>query len=154
MSKPVDPSYQVLAAGYIRRQAKQLAEQLDGVRRAEDIEFLHRARVASRRLRSALKMFRDCFRTKAMKRWRKQIRRVTEGLGEARDKDVQIDFLCGILSAVSDKSCFPGIARLLAQLEYERDLLQPTVVKAVKPSGRQQGAGRDADGDQGRVGRA
>ncbi len=131
MSKPVDPSYQVLAAGYIRRQAKQLAEQLEGVRRAEDIEFLHRARVASRRLRSALKMFRDCFRTKAMKRWRKQIRRVTEGLGEARDKDVQIDFLCGILSAVSDKSCFPGIARLLAQLEYERDLLQPTVVKAV-----------------------
>ena len=49
-----------------------------------------------------------------MKRWRKQIRRVTEGLGDGHDKDVQIEFLCGILSAVTDKSCFPGIARLLA----------------------------------------
>ena len=130
MSKSLDRSYQFLAAQYIRRQAKQLAEQLDGVRAAEDIEFIHRARVASRRLRSALKMFPDCFDAKTMKRWRKQIRRITEGLGDARDKDVQIDFLCGILSAVTDKSCFPGIVRLLAQLEHERDLLQPTVIKA------------------------
>jgi CHAD domain-containing protein len=131
MTKSPDRSYQFLAAHHVRRQAKQLAEQLEGVRRAEDIEFIHRARVASRRLRSALKMFPDCFSRKTMKRWRKQIRRVTEGLGAARDKDVQIDFLCGILSAVTDKSCFPGIVRLLAQLEHERDLLQPTVVKAV-----------------------
>jgi CHAD domain-containing protein len=131
MTKSSDLSYQFLAAHYIRRQAKQLAEQLDGVRRAEDVEFVHRARVASRRLRSALKMFPECFKSKTMKRWRKQIRRLTEGLGPARDADVQIDFLCGVLSAVSDKSCFPGIVRLAAQLEHERDLLQPGVVKAV-----------------------
>ncbi len=49
MSKSLDPSYRFLAAHYIRRQAKLLAEQLDGVRTGEDIEFVHRARVASRR---------------------------------------------------------------------------------------------------------
>ena len=95
MTKSWDSSYRFLAAGHIRRQAKQLAEQLDGVRAAEDIECIHRARVASRRLRSALKMFSDCFRGKMVKRWRKQIRRITRELGDARDKDVQIDFLCG-----------------------------------------------------------
>jgi len=46
-----------LAAKYLRRQAKQLEDQLDGIHRAEDIEFVHRARVASRRLRAALGMF-------------------------------------------------------------------------------------------------
>ena len=60
----------------------------------------------------------------------KQIRRITEGLGDARDKDVQIEFLCGVLSAVTDKTCFPGISQLLVQLEHEREQLQPIVVKA------------------------
>ncbi|MGO8691559.1 MAG: CHAD domain-containing protein [Thermoguttaceae bacterium] len=130
MAKQLDRSYPFLAAQYVRRQVKQLVEQFDGVRAAEDIEFIHRARVASRRLRAALKMFSDCFDAKALKRWQKQIRRITEGLGDARDKDVQIEFLCSVLSVASDKSCFPGIARLLVQLEHERDLLQPIVVKA------------------------
>jgi CHAD domain-containing protein len=130
MTKRVDRTYRFLAAQHIRRQAKQLAEQLDGLRSAEDVEFIHRARVASRRLRAALKMFPDCFGAKKLKRWRKQIRRITEGLGDARDKDVQIEFLCGVLSAVTDKTCFPGISRLLVQLEQERERLQPTVVKA------------------------
>ena len=61
----MDSGYRLLAAKYIRRQAKQLAEQLDGVRAAEDIEFVHRARVATRRLRAALRMFDDCFAAQA-----------------------------------------------------------------------------------------
>ena len=60
----MDSGYRLLAAKYIRRQAKQLAEQFDGVRAAEDIEFVHRARVATRRLRAALRMFDDCFARK------------------------------------------------------------------------------------------
>ena len=61
MPHVIDPGYQLLAAKYLRRQAKQLAEQFDGVRAAEDIEYVHRARVATRRLRAALRMFGDCF---------------------------------------------------------------------------------------------
>ena len=38
----MDAGYRALAAKYIRRQAKQLVEQLDGLRTAEDIEFVHR----------------------------------------------------------------------------------------------------------------
>jgi CHAD domain-containing protein len=131
MSEPMDPSYRLLAARYIRRQAKQLGEQLDGIRKAEDIEFVHRARVASRRLRAALRMFYDCFEPKQVKRWRKQIRRVTEGLSDARDKDVQIEYLSGILCDVTDKRCSPGIARLLAQLEHQREKFQPVVLRAI-----------------------
>jgi CHAD domain-containing protein len=75
-------------------------------------------------------MFADCFPARQVKRWRKRVRRVTKGLGLVRDKDVQLEYLCGILAAVTDKNCFPGIARLLAELEHERDLLQTKVVRA------------------------
>jgi len=128
----MDAGYLALAAKYVRRQAKQLAEQLDGICQAEDIEFVHRARVASRRLRIALRMFRDCFGRKRAKRWRKQIRRLTAELGDARDKDVQIEFLCGILDELKERGCYPGIARLLVQVERQREQLQPKVVGAIE----------------------
>ncbi len=127
----MDAGCKILAALYIRRQAKQLAEQLDGVRAAEDIEFVHRARVATRRLRAALRMFDDCFARTQTQRWRKAIRRITAALGDARDRDVQIELLCGILSTLNAKECFPGVARLLVQLERDRERLQRKVAKAV-----------------------
>ncbi len=120
-----------MAAKYIRRQAKQLVEQFDGLRAAEDIEFVHRARVATRRLRAALRMFDECFPSKQLRRWRKAIRRTTAKLGDARDRDVQIEFLCGVLSALNAKECFPGISRILVQIERDRERLQRKVVKAV-----------------------
>lgn len=131
METQVDASYRLLAAKHLRKQAKQLAGQLDGVRRAEDIEFIHRARVASRRLRAGMQMFADCFDADLLKKWRKQIRRVTTGLGDARDKDVQIEFLCGVLDRLQEKACYPGIARLMVKLERERERLQATVAASV-----------------------
>jgi CHAD domain-containing protein len=127
----MDPGYCRLAAQYIRRQAKQLAEQLEGVRAAEDIEFVHRARVATRRLRTALRMFDGCFARKRIRRWRKAIRRTTSALGDARDRDVQIELLCGMLSATSEEQCLPGVARVLVHLERDRERLQRKVVQAV-----------------------
>jgi CHAD domain-containing protein len=127
----MDAGYRILAAKYVRRQAKQLVEQFDGLRAAEDIEFVHRARVATRRLRAALGMFGECFPSEQLRQWRKAIRRTTAKLGDARDRDVQIEFLCGILSALNAKDCFPGICRVLVQLERDRERLQRKVVKAV-----------------------
>jgi CHAD domain-containing protein len=131
MLRDMDLGHQHLAAKYIRRQVVQLAKQLDGVRAAEDIEFVHRARVATRRLRASLAMFRQCFARKKVKRWRKAIRLATKSLGHARDRDVQIEWLCGALSALNTKECFPGIAHVLVQLEHERERFQRHVVKAV-----------------------
>lgn len=121
----------ILAAKHFRRQAKRLSEQLDGVRVAEDIECVHRARVASRRLRAGLRMFRESMGPGVYARWRKCIRRITAGLGGARDADVQIEFLCRVLCELNEPALFPGLARLLAKLEEERERLQPKVVKAV-----------------------
>jgi len=131
MTTQVDTSYHLLAARYLRKQVKQLARQLDGARRAEDVEFIHRARVASRRLRAGMRMFAECFDADPLKKWRKQIRQVTKGLGDARDKDVQIEFLTGVLDRLEEKACYPGIARLMVKLQRQRERLQPKVVAAV-----------------------
>ena len=78
MDSGIDASFRLLAARYIRKQAKQLSVQLEGVRRADDVECVHQVRVASRRLQAALKMFRDCLEPGQRTRWRKEIRRIVE----------------------------------------------------------------------------
>ncbi len=128
----MNPGFRLLAAKYVRKQARQLRAQFDGICAAEDIEFVHRARVASRRLRAAMRIFGKCFKREQVKRWKKAIRRIRAELGEARDKDVQIELLRGILDSLTDKKCFAGISRLLVQWEYQRERLQSNVVSAVK----------------------
>lgn len=127
----MDLAYQLLAAKYIRRQIRQLAAQSLAVRAATDIEAVHRARVASRRLRAALRVFSDVFHGKEIDRWRKSIRRITSALGDARDRDVQIELLCGKLSELKTPECFPGLARILVDLERDREQFQRRVIKAV-----------------------
>ena len=78
-----------------------------------------------------MRLFDKCFASKRIKRWRNAICQTTTKLGDARDRDVQIDLLCGTLSALNAKECFPGIARILVELECQREALQRKVVKAV-----------------------
>ena len=70
-----------------------LSNEIGGVEVADDIEFIHRMRVASRRLRSTFPYFQKCFRQKKVVVWQEQIRQVTKSLGAARDLDVQIESL-------------------------------------------------------------
>ena len=132
VNKAVDESYQLLAARYLRKQTRQLVGQFDGIRESADIEFVHRGRVASRRLRAGLRVFADFAGADRAKRWRKQIRRLTDGLGEARDKDVQVQFLTGMLSDLDRADCYPGIVRALVHLERRRQRLQPAAVEAIE----------------------
>jgi CHAD domain-containing protein len=121
----------ILAARSLRKQVKLLIEHLGGVRQGEDIECVHRARVASRRLRAVLAMFGDCWKRKQVKNWKRQIRQLARDLSEARDRDVQIEFLVAALASVSDGALVPGIARLLSHAEQQRQWLQPRVLRAV-----------------------
>jgi len=131
VNKAVDKSYQLLAARCLRKQTKQLVGQFEGIRESLDIEYVHRGRVASRRLRAALRVFADFVGAEQAKRWRKEIRRLTDDLGEARDRDVQIEFLIGVLSNLDEADCYPGIVRVLARLERRRQRLQPAIVAAL-----------------------
>jgi CHAD domain-containing protein len=129
----VDPSYRLLACQYLRKQLDALIKEVHGVRENRDIEPVHQARVASRRMRAALGMFADCFGAKQTAKWQKRIKRVTKGLGAARDLDVQVEFLSQFLSHLDekDKKHRPGVQRLLLRLCQDRDTLQPAVLKTL-----------------------
>ena len=105
---------------------------IDGVRQNEDIECLHRMRVASRRLRSLLPLFIDCLPRKQSGRWRKQLRRVARALGRARDADVQIVCLQEALDACNDDRQRPGLERLLLRFRQQRQAMQAPLVSTLE----------------------
>ncbi|HUW82644.1 MAG TPA: CHAD domain-containing protein [Phycisphaerae bacterium] len=133
MKQSIDPSYGVLAARNIRKQAKALLRQIEGTRTGEDVECLHQARVASRRLRAALSTFRDCWPGRTFRKWRKQIRQFTVALGSARDMDVQVQYIQQILAELPEerRPCRAGVARLLLRLRQRREALQPRVIRGL-----------------------
>jgi CHAD domain-containing protein len=67
---------------------KRMVHHERGTRLGEDIEELHDMRVATRRMRAAIKIFADHIDMSAIKPFAKELRRVGRTLGAVRDLDV------------------------------------------------------------------
>jgi len=131
MSPKIDDGFCVFGAIVINRHMQALMGEIEGVRNAEDIEFIHRMRVATRRLRSALPIFKPCFGGKEYKGWLKQIKAITRALGAARDTDVQIAVLEDYYANLPSPVYQQGIRRLLLRLRQKREKLQQPVLEAL-----------------------
>ena len=118
---PVDPDepFGVAARRVLPVRTAELVEQVPGVRRADDIEHLHDLRVSARRLRAVLEVFEGAFPRKRHRAVLEEIKHRTERMGDARDLDVQLDFLDGFLEAAAAAER-PGIEWLVATLRAER----------------------------------
>jgi putative phosphoesterase len=92
-TEPRDPGYCLYLAERALDLLPQVRNEIDGVRKSEDVECVHRMRVASRRLRAVLSLSAGCVGRKELRRWRQEIRSLTRALGAARDADVQVDHL-------------------------------------------------------------
>jgi CHAD domain-containing protein len=121
-------------------------KEIGGVRKGEDIEYIHRMRVASRRLRAALPLFEPCFPRKQYRLFTSELRKVTRALGEARDADVQIDFLRSYAkklkrkganaertgrSARSTDALLREIGEFITRMVKKRSGQQDTVIEAL-----------------------
>jgi CHAD domain-containing protein len=119
--------------------------EITGVKEVQDIEYIHRMRVASRRLRAALPLFSPCFPEKQYAKWMQELTKITRALGEARDTDVQIAFLEKTLKQLKkgldqEKNGIPGnkpsmepaIRFLLLSLQKKRGILQKRVLSALQ----------------------
>jgi CHAD domain-containing protein len=118
--------------------------EIAGVKESQDIEYIHRMRVASRRLRAALPLFRTCFPDKQYMKWMQEITGITRALGDARDTDVQIVFLIKSLKKIQkdpdlqkkwapfhQPSMEPAIRFLLLALQKKRNVYQKRVLSAI-----------------------
>jgi triphosphatase len=79
-----------VAFAVLRRQFAEMRDHEGGTRLGEDPEELHDMRVPTRRMRAAIKVFRDALPQRA--RWfEEELRWVAQALGDVRDLDVQIE---------------------------------------------------------------
>jgi CHAD domain-containing protein len=95
-----DEKFSLAGARVVEVRSAEVLELAPGVLDLDEIERVHDMRVASRRLRAALEVFRPCFPRKRHRRALKRVKELADALGERRDRDVSIEFLTGFLEAV------------------------------------------------------
>lgn len=74
-----------------------------GSRTGENIEDVHQMRVATRRMRSALRLLEAYYKPKAIKPFNDSLRQVARRLGTVRDLDVLIEDIQKVQSRVSEE---------------------------------------------------
>ncbi len=99
---------------------REMMSYMEGTLLGEDIEQLHSMRVGSRRLRSAMRNFRECFEPSGFRAHEARIKEIADALGAVRDLDVRIEWLQGVL-AVTKRLDRPGIRFLLDRAEADRE---------------------------------
>ena len=105
---------------------------IEGVLENQDKEFVHKTRVASRRLRAALPLFRDCYSKKDYRNWLKEIRKVTRLLSVARDLDVQIAFIEQYIKKLTSETEKPAFNAILRSHKARRRHAQTEVVAGLE----------------------
>ncbi len=111
---------------------------IGGVIENTDIEYVHKTRVASRRLRAALPLFRRCYSKKDYWNWIEEIKKITRLLACARDLDVQIAFVKQYIKKEKSSSGKTAIDALLINHINRRKTAQTAVsvgLEELKTSG-------------------
>jgi len=105
-SKPTvraSDSIAAAAATVLRCFFEQVLDNQKGTRAGEDIEALHDMRVATRRLRAALRTFRKPIGRDLLEPHRAELKWLASALGQARDLDVWIEYLDAYLPTVAQE---------------------------------------------------
>jgi CHAD domain-containing protein len=111
--------------------APELLAYVDGTVRGEDIEELHSLRVSCRRLRAALEVYAACFPQKRHRRLLRLVKDTADAASEARDLDVQIEFLERYMAS-APATDHPGVQSLIQRLRGERRAADEHLVPALE----------------------
>jgi len=115
----LDAARTVIATGLTQLQANE-----EGLLASSDLEFVHQARVALRRLRSALRIFREAIGSERANAWRAALGDTSRSLGEARDWDVfATEVMPAVLGAYGDAAL---AKRLTSRVTRERRAARET----------------------------
>jgi CHAD domain-containing protein len=97
----------------------------------EDIEQLHSMRVSTRRLRSAMRNFRNCFDRVGLRYHDRRVKEIADALGTVRDLDVRIAWLATALAAArhAERS---GVRLLLDRAKAAREHARGPMVERLE----------------------
>jgi CHAD domain-containing protein len=102
-----------------------------GVRLGEDPEELHQARVATRRVRSALRTFREVLEPEWAASLRDRLRGLAAALGDVRDTDVLRDRFRS-REPMLPESDREGLEELVRMVEMTRDEMRERLLVAIR----------------------
>lgn len=100
----------------------------------DDIEALHNMRVATRRLRSALRDFALVLRKSALKSVNNDLKMLSDSLGAARDLDVAIVALEKLKTKAGDNAVKAGIQKLVDEKREKRQAVQLDLIQTLSVS--------------------
>ena len=116
---PHNGGFQGAAGRIVLTRWREMMSYRDGTLAGEDIEELHAMRVSSRRLRAAMDAFGDVFPGRSFRAYLREVKHITDTLGDARDLDVAIEHLTTLLPEVEPIDR-PGIEGLIDRYEQQR----------------------------------
>jgi len=124
-----EPSFREFGIQTITERLNKMLSYTEQVRLAEDIEALHDMRVASRRLRAAISVFEAAIPDREFAAFEREVKGVTDALGEARDLDVIVETLEGLELTVP-KGQRAGLEAFANEKRAARIASQRGVIKA------------------------
>ena len=131
-----DFTYEDYAVKVISSHVRLLNSLQQGVREGKDPEAIHQWRVTSRRLRDAIKVFKDLFPKEVRKSWDHHLRRFAQVAGQGRDLDIHIRFLKDFYASMKIPQHQSGIKKLFSIHLGKRRILQPRIRKALIQFGK------------------
>ena len=117
-----------------QRQIEQLISRQYGLAYDEDLEYVHEMRVAIRRLRAAIRVFRKGFAGELESEC-KQLRTLSDALGAARDADVFVEFLTGYMKTCPRRAQ-PLLTGLIAFEKRQRGRHYGQLLEAFRARGQ------------------
>jgi CHAD domain-containing protein len=124
-------SLSTAAARVVARHSRCLLWNEPGVRLGLDPEKLHDMRVATRRLRAALRVFEGAWPAATAERLRYDLCWLGRGLGRVRDLDVHLDTLAEDVGELAPE-LRPALAGYLRQLGHERDHARAQMLRLLR----------------------
>jgi CHAD domain-containing protein len=115
----VDPMSEAGRKTFLFHFVRMLANE-GGTREGSDIEDLHDMRVATRRMRSAMRVFRPYYKKKAIRPFEKGLRQTGRALGSVRDLDVFMENAAAYLQTLPPEDQ-TSLDPLLSSWEVQRE---------------------------------
>lgn len=129
------------AAATVLVRTDELFAAQDGVLDTEDIERVHAMRVATRRLRAVLEIYRPCFDPDHYAPVLRDVKALADALGARRDPDVELDALA-TLAAAMPRTDLAGIDLLADEVRAEQAEGNALLAVALEESERSNLRGR------------
>ncbi|MGH2497874.1 MAG: CHAD domain-containing protein [Ktedonobacteraceae bacterium] len=111
------PPFAELGRDILPGYAKKFLKWPDDIRQQEDIEAVHKMRVASRRLCATLDAFESCIDPKAFQKINRRVKKLADRLGTVRDTDVMIAGLRNYQQSVTGEGQEAGVQWLVDRLD-------------------------------------